>query len=68
MGPASVRAIKEGEVAFGYDTAFVFAEMNADKCYWIVDEQQRTELNEIKRDEYIHSTIHCSSNFHFPFP
>ncbi|PVD21176.1 hypothetical protein C0Q70_19343 [Pomacea canaliculata] len=33
-GPASVRAIREGEVNLPYDGPFVFAEVNADKVYW----------------------------------
>lgn len=33
-GPASVAAVKRGEVKKSYDTAFQFAEVNADKVYW----------------------------------
>ncbi|XP_011169553.1 annulin isoform X1 [Solenopsis invicta] len=33
-GPASVAAVKKGEVLRPYDNAFVFAEVNADKVYW----------------------------------
>ncbi|XP_032964039.1 protein-glutamine gamma-glutamyltransferase 5 [Rhinolophus ferrumequinum] len=35
-GPASVRAIKEGEVDLNYDTAFVFSMVNADCVCWLV--------------------------------
>lgn len=35
-GPASVRAIKEGEVDLNYDTAFVFSMVNADCVSWLV--------------------------------
>ncbi|XP_063105629.1 protein-glutamine gamma-glutamyltransferase 5 isoform X2 [Cavia porcellus] len=35
-GPASVRAIKEGEVDLNYDTPFVFAMVNADCMSWLV--------------------------------
>ncbi|XP_078360106.1 protein-glutamine gamma-glutamyltransferase K-like, partial [Oculina patagonica] len=35
-GPASVNAIKNGEVYLHYDTDFIFAEVNADKVYWEV--------------------------------
>ncbi|CAG2185515.1 TGM1 [Mytilus edulis] len=38
-GPASLEAIKRGEVHMPYDTPFVFAEVNADKVNW--------ELNEV---------------------
>ncbi|GIY15398.1 annulin [Caerostris extrusa] len=33
-GPASVAAIKRGEVKRAFDTTFLFAEVNADKVYW----------------------------------
>lgn len=35
-GPASVRAIREGEVDLNYDTAFVFSMVNADCVSWLV--------------------------------
>nr|XP_020737111.1 protein-glutamine gamma-glutamyltransferase 5 isoform X2 [Odocoileus virginianus texanus] len=35
-GPASVRAIKEGEVDLNYDTAFAFSMVNADCMAWLV--------------------------------
>ncbi|XP_027725824.1 protein-glutamine gamma-glutamyltransferase 5 isoform X2 [Vombatus ursinus] len=35
-GPASVRAIKEGEVDLNYDTAFAFSMVNADCVSWLV--------------------------------
>jgi len=34
MGPASLRAIKEGEIDMLYDTGFCLAEVNADSIYW----------------------------------
>ncbi|XP_078356516.1 protein-glutamine gamma-glutamyltransferase K-like [Oculina patagonica] len=37
-GPASVNAIKKGEVYLPYDTGFVFAEVNGDRVYWDVDD------------------------------
>ncbi|XP_014288385.1 annulin [Halyomorpha halys] len=33
-GPASVAAVKRGDVLRPYDAAFVYAEVNADKVYW----------------------------------
>lgn len=33
-GPASVSAVKMGEVLRPYDNAFLFAEVNADKVFW----------------------------------
>nr|XP_033819896.1 protein-glutamine gamma-glutamyltransferase E-like isoform X1 [Geotrypetes seraphini] len=35
-GPASVKAVKEGDVDLKYDTPFVFAELNADVVTWMV--------------------------------
>ncbi|XP_058120396.1 annulin-like [Anopheles ziemanni] len=35
LGPTSVRAVKNGEVNLAYDTEFVFAEVNADRTYWV---------------------------------
>ena len=35
MGPAPLTAIKNGEIYAGYDTGFVFAEVNADYVKWI---------------------------------
>lgn len=37
-GPAPLAAIKSGEVNIGYDTGFVFSEVNGDIVYWIVEE------------------------------
>lgn len=33
-GPASVAAVKRGEVQRPYDNGFLFAEVNADKIFW----------------------------------
>lgn len=38
-GPASVKAVKQGEIFYGYDTKFVFAEVNGDRMHWIVDSE-----------------------------
>lgn len=35
-GPAPVKAIKEGDLQLKYDIPFIFAEVNADVVYWIV--------------------------------
>ncbi|KFO11563.1 Protein-glutamine gamma-glutamyltransferase 2, partial [Balearica regulorum gibbericeps] len=35
-GPAPVRAIKEGDLQMKYDIPFIFAEVNADVVYWVV--------------------------------
>ncbi|XP_074644960.1 protein-glutamine gamma-glutamyltransferase 4-like [Tubulanus polymorphus] len=36
-GPAPLTAIKQGDVYVGYDTKFIFAEVNGDKVHWFVD-------------------------------
>ncbi|XP_071091766.1 hemocyte protein-glutamine gamma-glutamyltransferase-like isoform X1 [Haliotis cracherodii] len=36
-GPASVKAIKDGEVYLGYDAKFIFAEVNGGRLHWTVD-------------------------------
>ena len=36
-GPAPVLAVRRGEVGLGYDTEFVFAEVNADVAVWVED-------------------------------
>lgn len=33
-GPASVAAVKKGDVMRPYDNGFLFAEVNADKVFW----------------------------------
>nr|XP_021505554.1 protein-glutamine gamma-glutamyltransferase Z [Meriones unguiculatus] len=43
-GPASVKAIKEGEVHLAYDTSFVFAEVNADEVIWLFEGGQAQEI------------------------
>ncbi|XP_055892689.1 hemocyte protein-glutamine gamma-glutamyltransferase-like isoform X1 [Biomphalaria glabrata] len=38
-GPTSVAAVKQGEVNLPYDGPFVFAEVNADRIYWVPDSE-----------------------------
>ena len=45
-GPAPLVAIKKGHIYIGYDTGFVFAEVNADRVEWIV--KQEGSYNYIK--------------------
>ncbi|NWV11389.1 TGM4 glutamyltransferase, partial [Ptilonorhynchus violaceus] len=35
-GPCPVKAVREGDVYLPYDSKFVYAEVNADKVYWMV--------------------------------
>nr|XP_020864934.1 LOW QUALITY PROTEIN: protein-glutamine gamma-glutamyltransferase Z [Phascolarctos cinereus] len=43
-GPASVKAVKEGDIQLAYDTPFVFAEVNADEVIWLQDSGQVKEI------------------------
>lgn len=49
-GPAPVKAIKEGELRLNYDIPFVFAEVNADVVYWV-----------LQKDGSRKKTIHSST-------
>lgn len=51
IGPASVRAIREGEVGFCYETSCFFAEVNADRCYWMVGDEGNEKLISVNRTE-----------------
>ncbi|XP_029865471.1 protein-glutamine gamma-glutamyltransferase 4 [Aquila chrysaetos chrysaetos] len=37
-GPCPLKAIREGDVYLPFDSKFVYAEVNADKVYWVVKE------------------------------
>ncbi|KAM7156402.1 protein-glutamine gamma-glutamyltransferase Z [Molossus nigricans] len=43
-GPASVKAIREGEVHMPYDTPFVYAEVNADEVIWLFRDGRVQEI------------------------
>ena len=49
-GPVSLLAIKRGEVHLPYDGRFVFAEVNADKVYWVVNEDRSMDVKGIRKD------------------
>ena len=38
-GPAPVKAVRQGEIFYGYDTKFLFAEVNGDRVHWTVDQE-----------------------------
>ncbi|KAH0627239.1 hypothetical protein JD844_002745 [Phrynosoma platyrhinos] len=42
-GPTPISAIKKGEVYLPYDSKFVFAEVNADKIFWLVKKEEGKE-------------------------
>nr|CAB3266928.1 protein-glutamine gamma-glutamyltransferase K [Phallusia mammillata] len=39
-GPAPVTAVKSGEIYLGFETGFVFAEVNSDRVNWIVEQDE----------------------------
>lgn len=43
MGPAPLTAIKDGEVYAGFDTGFVFSEVNADRVTWVVEKDDNDD-------------------------
>ncbi|XP_028934239.1 protein-glutamine gamma-glutamyltransferase 5-like [Ornithorhynchus anatinus] len=53
-GPASVAAIKEGEVDLPYDTPFAFSMVNADRTAWLVHRG---------RERKLHQDAHSVGNF-----
>ncbi|KAL8593103.1 hypothetical protein ACOMHN_018029 [Nucella lapillus] len=48
-GPCPVRAIKEGKVKLPYDGPFIFAEVNADRVSWQVNEDRSKKIIDIER-------------------
>ncbi|XP_075205904.1 protein-glutamine gamma-glutamyltransferase E-like [Anomaloglossus baeobatrachus] len=42
-GPTSVNAVKEGDLHVGFDTPFVFAEVNADRVNWVTNKDGTKE-------------------------
>ncbi|XP_073734574.1 protein-glutamine gamma-glutamyltransferase E [Callorhinus ursinus] len=42
-GPASVAAVREGDVNLDFDMPFIFAEVNADRITWIYDVYNNTQ-------------------------
>lgn len=42
-GPASVVAVREGDVNLDFDMPFIFAEVNADRITWIYDAQRNSQ-------------------------
>ena len=64
-GPAPLAAIKKGHIYIGYDTGFVFAEVNADRVEWIV--KQEGSYNYIKGTLYSRGSTATSGHFKFLF-
>ena len=44
-GPAPVKAVQNGDVYLGYDTKFIFAEVNGDRLTWVVTDEDIVPTN-----------------------
>ncbi|XP_046990643.1 hemocyte protein-glutamine gamma-glutamyltransferase-like [Schistocerca americana] len=51
-GPASVEAVKRGEVGYQYDAPFVFSEVNADLCHFIEDNTSEWGFSRLSINQY----------------
>lgn len=51
-GPASVEAVRKGDVSFGYDTPFVFSEVNADICHFAEDFASTWGFTRLRLNQY----------------
>uniref|UniRef100_T1I8S6 Transglutaminase C-terminal domain-containing protein n=1 Tax=Rhodnius prolixus TaxID=13249 RepID=T1I8S6_RHOPR len=51
-GPASVEAVKSGQVGYTYDTPFVFSEVNADVCHFKEDPSSSWGFTRLKMNQY----------------
>ncbi|XP_044515640.1 protein-glutamine gamma-glutamyltransferase E [Gracilinanus agilis] len=49
-GPASVVAVRQGDVNYDFDMPFVFAEVNADSITWMVNPDGSSRRNSTKTD------------------
>lgn len=52
MGPASVEAVRRGQVGFDFDCPFVFAEVNADIIKWTRDDTLESGWRKAASDKY----------------
>ncbi|XP_059507531.1 protein-glutamine gamma-glutamyltransferase 2 isoform X5 [Stegostoma tigrinum] len=50
-GPCPVKAIKEGHVDVKYDAVFIFAEVNADVVYWLVNKDASKQELGVKQHQ-----------------
>ena len=60
-GPAPVKAIKEGKIDIGYETGFIFGEVNADVCFWSVEQDMKSKKYSIQ--EMIYKSTNEIGNF-----
>ncbi|CAL4102899.1 unnamed protein product, partial [Meganyctiphanes norvegica] len=51
-GPASLEAIRQGDIGLGFDGGFIFSEVNADVINWIEDEDSPSGWKSTKTMKY----------------
>ena len=51
-GPASLEAIRRGDISLAYDCPFVFAEVNADVMHWGEDDESDWGYSRMKMNKY----------------
>lgn len=51
-GPASVEAVRRGEVGFQYDTPFVYSEINSEICHFQEDEYSEWGFSRMSTNQY----------------
>ncbi|KAG8192992.1 hypothetical protein JTE90_028112 [Oedothorax gibbosus] len=51
-GPASLVAVRRGEIGHLYDASFVFAEVNADIVHWQIDKDSEMGWKKLKTNTY----------------
>ena len=52
VGPASLTAVRNGEVGFAYDISFVYSEVNADVLHWQEDPNSSWGFTLMKTNKY----------------
>ena len=65
MGPAPLKAIKDGEVFAGYDTGFVFSEVNADYVKWITKTDEFDDIVFQSKSVSVVMQVSFNLSFHF---
>lgn len=51
-GPASLLAVRRGEISYLYDAPFIFAEVNADVVHWQEDDESEIGWKQLKTNTY----------------
>lgn len=51
-GPASLVAIKRGEIGFLYDTPFIYSEVNADVIHWQESNEIDSGYKQLRTNHY----------------